>query len=246
MLEKTLESPLDWKIKPVDPKGNQSWIFIGRADAEAEAPIFWPPDAKSWLIRKDPDAEKDWRQEEKGTTEDEVVGWHHWLDGGVWASSGSCWWTGSPGVPQSIGSQRVGHDWATELNLTINDEKPYPDMHIAVYLSVVVFHVSSYLSSTLYIQLQQSLEYPMDGGDWQVTVHGVAKNGTRTYHAHIRISRPYTKPVRRLYRYFISVRSQPQKKFNYSKSIFSHEWAWPFAKIQKLVERLSLVPTPVQ
>jgi len=83
VLEKTLESPLDCKeIKPVDPKGNLSWIFIGRTDAEAEAPILWPPDEKSWLIfRKDPDAEKDWRQEEKGTTEDEVVGWHHWVNG---------------------------------------------------------------------------------------------------------------------------------------------------------------------
>ena len=79
---KTLESPLDWKeIKPVNPKGNQSWIFIGRTDAEAEAPIFWSPDAKSWLIKKDPDTGKDWRQEEKGTTEDEMIGWHHWLDG---------------------------------------------------------------------------------------------------------------------------------------------------------------------
>ena len=82
VLEKTLESPLDSKdIKPVNPKGNQSWIFIGRTDAEAEAPIVWPPDAKSWLIWKDPDAEKDWRQEEKGTTEDEMVGWHHRLNG---------------------------------------------------------------------------------------------------------------------------------------------------------------------
>ena len=82
VLEKTLESPLDCKeIKPVHPKGNQSWIFIGRTDVEAEAPILWPPDAKSWLIRKDPDAGKDWRQEEKGTIEDEMVGWHHWLNG---------------------------------------------------------------------------------------------------------------------------------------------------------------------
>ena len=81
MLEKTLESLLDSKeIKPVNPKGNQPWIFIGRTDAEAAAPIFWPPDAKNWLIGKDPDAEKDWRQEEKGIT-DEMVGWHHWLDG---------------------------------------------------------------------------------------------------------------------------------------------------------------------
>ena len=79
---KTLESPLDFKeIKPVNPKGNQSWIFIGRTDIEAEAPIIWPPYAKNQLIRNDPDAGKDWRQEQKGTTEDEVVGWHHWLNG---------------------------------------------------------------------------------------------------------------------------------------------------------------------
>ena len=69
------------KIKPINPKGNQPWLFIGRTDAEPEAPIFWPPDVKSWLIRKDPDAEKDWRQEEKGMTEDEMVGCHHWLNG---------------------------------------------------------------------------------------------------------------------------------------------------------------------
>ena len=78
----SLESPLDCKeIQPVHPKGDQSWVFIGRIDVEAEAPIFWPPDAKSRLIWKDPDAGKDWRQEEKGTTEDEMFGWYHWLDG---------------------------------------------------------------------------------------------------------------------------------------------------------------------
>ena len=82
VMEKTLESPLDCKeIKLVHPKGNQSWIFIGRTNAEAEAPIPWLPDAKNWLIWKDPDAMKDWRQEEKGMTEDEMVGWHHQLDG---------------------------------------------------------------------------------------------------------------------------------------------------------------------
>ena len=82
VLEKTLESPLDSKeIQLVHPKRNQSWIFIGRTDAEAETPILWPPDAKSWLIGKDPDAGQDWRQEEKGTTEDEMVGWPHWLNG---------------------------------------------------------------------------------------------------------------------------------------------------------------------
>ena len=82
MLEKTLESPLDSKeIRPVHPKGNQSWIFIGRTDAEAEAPILWPPDERNWLIGIDPDAGNDWRWEEKGMTEDEMVGWHHQLNG---------------------------------------------------------------------------------------------------------------------------------------------------------------------
>ena len=82
MLEKTLEGPLDCKeIQPVHPKGNQYWIFIGKTDAEAETPVLWPPDAKDWLIRKDPDAGKDQRQEKKRTTEDEMVGWHYRLDG---------------------------------------------------------------------------------------------------------------------------------------------------------------------
>ena len=81
VLEKTLESPLDSKIKPIIPKGNQSWIFIGRTDAEAEAPVLWPSDGKSWLIGKGHDAGKDWGQEEKGVAEDEMVGWHHWLNG---------------------------------------------------------------------------------------------------------------------------------------------------------------------
>ena len=82
VLEKTLETPLDCKeIQPVHPKGDQSWVFIGRTDAEAETPILWPPHAKGWLIGKDPDAGRDWGQEEKGMTEDEMAGWHHWLDG---------------------------------------------------------------------------------------------------------------------------------------------------------------------
>ena len=82
VLEKTLESPLDWKeIQPVHPKGDQSWVFIGRTDVEAETPILWPPHAKSWLIGKDPDAGRDWGQEEKGTTEDRMAGWHHGLNG---------------------------------------------------------------------------------------------------------------------------------------------------------------------
>ena len=82
LLEKTLDNPLDFKeIKPVNPKGNQSWILIGKTDAEAETPKLWPPDVKNWLIWKDPDAGKDWRQQEKGMTEEEMIGWHHQLDG---------------------------------------------------------------------------------------------------------------------------------------------------------------------
>ena len=96
------------KIKSVIPKRNQPWIFIGRIDAQSEAQIFWPPDAKNWLIGKCPDAGKDWKQ--KGMTEDEMVEWHCWLNWTwVWASSGSWWWTGRPGVLQSMGSRRFGH-----------------------------------------------------------------------------------------------------------------------------------------
>ena len=117
VLEKSLESPLDYKeLQPVHPKGNQSWIFIGRTDTKAEAPILWPPDMKNWLIWKDPDAGKDWRWEEKGTTEDEIASLTLWT--WVWVSFGSWWWTGKPGVLQSMGLQRVGHNWVTELNWT--------------------------------------------------------------------------------------------------------------------------------
>ena len=108
---RTLESPLDCKeIKPVH--SNQSWIFIGRTDSEAEAetPILWPHDVKLRLIRKDPDAGKDWRQ--KGMTEDEMVGWHHWLNGHEFEHTS--WWTGKPSVLQSTESQRVGREWAAE------------------------------------------------------------------------------------------------------------------------------------
>ena len=114
VLEKTLESPLDCKeIQSVNPKGNQFWIFFGRIDAEAEAPILWPPDEKNQLVRRDPDAGKDWRREEKGRSEDEKVGWHHWLIicSWVWASSGSWWWTWKLGMLQSMGSKWVGQDW---------------------------------------------------------------------------------------------------------------------------------------
>ena len=112
------ESSLDCKkIQPVHPKGNQCWIFFGRTVAEAEAPILWPPDGERWLSGKDPDAGKDWRQE-KGTT-----GWDGWMASPtlwtwVWVDPGSWWWTRRPGMLWFMGSQRVGHNWMTELNWT--------------------------------------------------------------------------------------------------------------------------------
>ena len=118
------ESPLDCKeIQPVHLKGDQSWISIGRTDVEAETPILWPPDEKSWLIWKDPDAGKDWGQEEKGTTEDDDRGWDGWMTSPtqwtwVWVNSRSWWWTGRPGVLRFMGLQRVRYDWVTELNWT--------------------------------------------------------------------------------------------------------------------------------
>ena len=122
VLEKTFESPWDSKeIKKINPKGNQSLTFTGRTDAEAEAPILWSPDAKNWLMGKDPDAGKGWRQEEKGMTRV----WDGWRASPtqwtwVWASFRSWWWTGKPGVLQSMGSQRVRHNWASELNISIS------------------------------------------------------------------------------------------------------------------------------
>ena len=117
VLEKSLESPLDCKeIQPVHSKGDQSWVFFGRTDAKAETPILWSPHVKSWLTGKDPDAERDWGQEEKGTIEDEMAGWRHRLDGHESVKSGSWWWTGRPGVLRFMGSPRVGHDSSTELN----------------------------------------------------------------------------------------------------------------------------------
>ena len=124
VLEKTLESPLDCKeIQPVHPKGNQSWIFIGRTDAEAETPILWPSNVNSWFIWKDPNVGKDWRLKAGG--EGDNRGWYGWMASPtrwilvwvssriwVWVNSGSWWWIGRPGVLQFMGSQR-----ATELNL---------------------------------------------------------------------------------------------------------------------------------
>jgi len=116
VLEKTLESPLDCKeIQPIHSKGDQSWVFFGRSDAKAETPILWPPHAKSWLIGKD------WCWEGLGAGEEgDDRGWDGWMASltqwtWVWVNSGSWWWTGRPGVLQFMESQRVGHDWMTEL-----------------------------------------------------------------------------------------------------------------------------------
>ena len=134
VLEKTLESPLDCKeIQPVHPKGNQSWIFIARTDVEAEAPKLWPPDVKNLLLGKDPDAGKD------GGEQDDR-GWDGWMASPtwwvwVWASSGSWWWTGKPGVQQFMVSQRVRHDWATELNWIISDADCLFMCVLAIYIS---------------------------------------------------------------------------------------------------------------
>ena len=119
VLEKTVKSPLACKeIQPVHSEGDQSWVFFGRTDAKAETPVLWPPDVKSWLIWKDPDAGKDWRWEEKGMTEDEMVGWHHWLNGHEFASTPGvgdgqgAWSAAVRGVAKSLTQLS---DW-TELN----------------------------------------------------------------------------------------------------------------------------------
>ena len=119
VLEKTHESPLDCKeIQPVHPRGDQSWVFIGRTDAEAETSVLWPHHAKSWLIGKDPDAGRIGGRRRRGQQRmrwlDASLTWWTW----VWVNSGSWWWTGRPGVLWFMGSQRVGHNWLIELNWT--------------------------------------------------------------------------------------------------------------------------------
>ena len=131
VLEKTLQNPLDCKeIKPVHPKGDQSWVFIGRTGAEAETPVLWSPHMKSWLIGKDPDAGRDCGQEEKGTTEDEMAGWYHWLNG-----CESQWTLGVGDGQRGLMCcdsrvRRVGHDWATEMSwaecIYVNLRLPIP------------------------------------------------------------------------------------------------------------------------
>jgi len=149
VLEKTLESPLDCKeIQPVHSEGDQPWDFFGRNDAKAETPVLWPPDAKSWLIWKASDAGRDWGQEEKGTTENKMAGWHHWLDGRGLVNSGSWWWTGRPGVLRFMGSQRVGHkqlnwtDWQPVSSQRIGHDLVTGQQHW-IYYSLALCDISS-------------------------------------------------------------------------------------------------------
>ena len=147
VLEKTLESPLYCKeIQPVNRKGNWSWIFIEKTDAEAEMPILWPPDAKNWLIWKDPDAGKDWRQEEKGMTEDEMIGWHHQLDGHEFKQG-----LGVGDGQRSLAfcspwGHRVGHDWVTELFWTVLKFKLNITSYFFSYSTHLFFITFNYLT----------------------------------------------------------------------------------------------------
>ena len=163
VLEERLESPLDCKeIQPVHPKENQSWIFTGRTDAEAEIPILWPPD-ENWLIWKDPDAGKYWAG---GELDDR--GWDGWMASltqwtWVWVDSGSWWWTGRPGVLQSMGSLRVRHDWATELNWTeLRNREGGKDSKLIKAATARHKHVGSHLGVCLLIhycrKFQKALE----------------------------------------------------------------------------------------
>ena len=143
VLEKTLESPLDCKeIQPVHPKGNQSWMLIGRTDVKVEVPIFWPPDAKSWLIWKDPDDGKDWRQEEKGMTENEMVRWHHRLNGHEFG------WT--PGVGDGQGVPAFCGSWCckeSDMTKGLNWTETVTELNWPVFC--VLFLLNFYISCLL-------------------------------------------------------------------------------------------------
>ena len=166
VLEKTLESPLDCKeIQPVNPKGDQSWIVIGRTDAEAETPILWPPHAKTWLIGKDSDAGRDWGQEEKGTTEDEMAGWHHQLDGHEFG------WT--PGVGDGQRGDSWGHkesdtterliwsEWPRVLNQCVSDGiMEFKSPRVISFLSVNDLIRKDLVQPTFKVSLKMRQSWP--------------------------------------------------------------------------------------
>ena len=155
VLEKTLESPLDSKeIKLVNPKEYQSWIFIQDSfKTDDEAPILWPPEAKSQLTGKDPDAGKDWRQKERGW---QGMRWSDSItDSGTWicANSGRYWRTEEPGMPQSIGSQRAGHNWMTEKQQQINDKHRCSTFHSTVYLDITLRENWSFIGHFILLKI---------------------------------------------------------------------------------------------
>ena len=188
------QESLDCKeIKRVNSKGSQSWIFIGRTDVEAEAPIFQPIDVKSWLIRKDPLAGKDGRQEGKGDNR----GWDGWMASlirwtWVWVNSGSWWWIGRPGMLRFMGLQRVGHDWATDLiwsDLMVFISKSIlSDMSVAtpaffwspfswnIFFQAFTFRHGEGNGNPIQYSC---LENRIDRGTWQAAVHSVAKSWTQ-------------------------------------------------------------------
>ena len=185
VLEKTLESPLDYKeIQPVHSEGDQSWVFIGRADVKAETPIVWPPHAKSWLIGKDSDARRDWGQEEKGMTEDEMAGWHHWLDGRAFE------WT--LGVGDGQGGLACCNSWGRKES-DMTEQLNWTDTIYWSYLVVQkVKNLPAMRETWIWpLDWEHALEegmafhssilawiIPMDRGASQATVHWVTKSWT--------------------------------------------------------------------
>ena len=160
VLEKTLESPLDCKeIQPVHPKGDQSWVFIGRTDVEAETPILWPPDAKSWLIGKDPDAGKDWGQEEKGTMEDEMVGWHYRLDGHGFG------WT--LGVGDGQGGLAYSNSWGHKESDTTEWTELYPNYLVKSPTHNTITWRVRFLTWILEGHIQSRTLYLFRGEKWE-------------------------------------------------------------------------------
>ena len=172
VLEKTLESPLDCKeIQSVHPKVDRSWVFIGRTDAEAETPILWPPDVRSWLIWKDPDAGKDWGQEEKGTIEDEIVGWHHQLDGhgfvwtlGVGDGQGGLAWCGSRGCKESDTTEQLNWTELARILFSKNLQSERMTQQAAGFYNVNNLHEHSL---TVYRPLKCIVSFdPHNNGRW--------------------------------------------------------------------------------
>ena len=185
VLEKTLESPLDCKeIQPVHSKGDQSWMFFGRNDAKAETPVLWPPHAKSWLIGKDSDAGREWGQEEKGTTEDEMAGWHHWLDGresewtpGVGDGQGGLVCCDSWGRKESDTTERL--NWTELPGGSVIKNSPANTRDAGDMGSIPGSQRSSRGGNGNPLQYA-CLGNPMDRGAWWDTVPRVAKESDKT------------------------------------------------------------------